>query len=596
MPDRRVVMLTCLMAMWGFSGEAPASQPGLAFQQESIDESPAFRDAAAQAVAWEQPEPSPNSNHIPVTILAINDFHGRLLAERRSDARPMGGAAVLAAYLNAAAAREPSTHSTFIVHAGDLVGASPPESALLQDEPSIAFFNLLGNQHCRPTDRLNPDCNLVGTPGNHEFDEGQDELLRLVNGGSHPSGPFLADPYEGAAFPYVSANVTERVTGRPIFPPFVIKHANGVRAAFIGAVLKETPSIVLPDGVAGLAFLDEAESINRYVRQLREQHGIRTFIVLLHQGGRQAPYEGRTQPASQVRGPEIADILSRLDDDVDVVVSGHAHAFTNAMMTNRHGRPILLTQAFSYGTAYSEIHLLIDRATGDVASKSSAIVTTYGDAGPGLAPEPTVARLVALAEAKIAPLVRRMMAESAVPIVRAENEAGESPLGRLIADAQRAAMQTDFAFVNPGGIRGDLPGGPLTYREVFTVQPFGNKLIRLSLTGQQIYDLLNQQWTRPQPRMLKVSGLSYTWDPGRQPGDRVLDVRRQGVPLDRAARYSVTVNDYLAAGGDNFSVFAQSRSREAGPSDLEALIAYLESLPQPVRVPPERRITITQVE
>jgi 5'-nucleotidase len=251
-----------------------------------------------------------------------------------------------------------------------------------------------------------------------------------------------------------------------------------------------------------------------------------------------------------------------------------------------------MTQAFSFGTAYGDISLTIDRRTGEVVSKRAAIVTTFGDAGPGLKPEPAVARLVAQAEAQVAPLMQRVIGEAAMPILRAEDEAGDSPLGHLIADAHRAATGTDFAFMNQGGIRMDLPSGPLTYHALFTVLPFGNTLIRLHLTGQQIYDLLNQQWVnQPQPRMLKVSGLTYTWDPQRPIGDRVLDVRREGAPIDRGALYSVTVNDYLAAGGDRFAAFTQGRRLGAGPLDVKALIAYVQALPQPIAVPIQRRIT-----
>lgn len=557
------------------------------------EDSLALRILAARPVVWEQPGPlrGPTAS---IRILAVNDFHGHLMAGHRADSRPVGGAAVLAAYLQAAQHDSASGQSTFIVHAGDHVGASAPESALLQDEPSITFFNMLGNRHCDPNDRLNPDCNLVGTPGNHEFDEGKEELLRLIQGGNHPAGPFLADPYPGASFPYVSANVVDQTTRQPILPPFVIKQANGVRVAFIGAVLKETPTIVTPTGVAGLAFLDEAESINRYVRQLRAHDDVRAFVVLIHQGGRQVAYEGPTQKDAQAEGQAITDIVARLDDDVDLVVSGHSHSFTNALVKNRHGKDILVAQAFSFGTAYGDIHMAIDRHTGDVVSKSAAIVTVFGDAGPGAKPDPATARMVAEAEAMVAPLVRRVIGTSAMPIPRAENEAGESPLGNLIADAQRRALHTDFAFMNPGGIRTDLPSGSVTYHDLFTVQPFGNTLIRLQLTGQQIYDLLNQQWlNQPQPRMLQVSGLTYRWDSHRPIDDRVVEVRQHGVPIGRATVYSVTVNDFLAAGGDNFSVLTQGRIGEGGPIDLKALIAHIQSLPQPFTVSTDRRITRT---
>lgn len=589
-------------------------------RDDENDDTIEMRRDAGRKLEWRSPEfpRGENDSLLPVQLLGINDFHGQLSAGRRVSNRPVGGAAVLAAYLQAAQ-HDPNDPDlpdrTFIVHAGDHVGATPPESALLQDEPSIGFLNLLANRYCRYEERkddrdrrggwdddeakedrrdrrLHPKCNLVGTPGNHEFDEGKDELFRLLNGGNHIAGPFLENPYRGARYPTVSANVVHEKTGKPVLPPYVIKQVKNVRIAFIGAVLKETPTIVTPSGVAGLKFLDEADSINRYVRWLRTTEGIRTFIVLIHQGGRQTTYEGPTQPGGLISGQDIVNIVSRLDDDVDVVVSGHAHSFTNALLKNQNGAEILITQAFSSSTAYGDIDLMIDQHSRDVVAKSASIVTTFADAGPGLTPNPQVADLVAQAQAKVAPLVNRVIGHAATDLLRAESPSGESSLGNLIADAQRAALGTDFAFMNPGGIRADLSAGPVTYGELFTIQPFGNSLVRMDLTGQQIYDLLNQQWVnQPFPRILKTSGLTYTWDNNRPIGDRVVEVLRNGLPIDRQATFTVTVNSFMAAGGDNFTVLPQGRNQVGGPLDLDALITYIQTLPQPFSTALEGRIT-----
>jgi 5'-nucleotidase len=554
-----------------------------------------MREAAARRISWRAEGPIEERERFGlVKILAINDFHGQLLGGSRTGGRPVGGAAVLVSYLKKAQSTLPDvnvTESTVIVHAGDHVGASAPESSFFQDEPSITFLNLLANQHCSYVDRMNPQCNMVGTLGNHEFDEGQGEMLRLINGGTHRSGPFFEDPYRGVRFPYVSANVVDKTNGQPILPPFVIKEIDGVRLAFIGAVLKETPTIVTSTGVDGLVFLEEAESVNRYVGQLRQGEGIHTFVVLIHQGGRQTSYAGPTQPGAIMTGQEITRIIEHLDDDVDVVVSGHSHAFTNALVKNRNGKDILVTQALSYGTAYADIRLMIDRSNGEVFEKSAAVVSTYADEGPGLMPDPTVKQLVSLAQQKVAPLVTRVIGQAAADITRAENEAGESALGNLIADAQRATLKTDFAFMNPGGIRTDVSAGPVTYRDLFTVQPFGNSLVRMTLAGSQIYELLNQQWLNQPQRILKVSGLTYTWDSSRPVGDRVVEVRQNGMPIDRAASYSVTTNDFLAAGGDNFSVFLKGENQRGGPIDLKVLISYLEGFSRPVAASIEGRIT-----
>jgi 5'-nucleotidase len=597
--------------------EAPGARTSLEWDRDDEDDDTVeMRQEAERRLEWKSADFRDHEQEslLHVQILGINDSHGQISAGRRVANRPVGGAAVLAAYLKAAQqdTNDPElSDRTFIVHAGDHVGASPPESALLQDEPSIGFLNLLANRYCRYQDRhehqgqgwdedeakedrrdrrMHPNCNLVGTPGNHEFDEGKDELFRLLNGGNHPTGPFLENPYRGARYPTISSNVVDERTGKPILPPYVIKQVKGVRIAFIGAVLKQTPTIVTPTGVAGLKFLDEADSINRYVKLLRRV-GIHTFIVLIHQGGTQTSYQGPTQPGGLINGQDIVNIVSRLDDDVDVVVSGHAHSFTNTLLKNEHGKDILITQAFSSGTAYGDIDLTINRKSRDVVAKSAAIVTTFADAGPGLMPDSTVSELVAQAEAKVAPLVNRVIGEAAVALLRAETPAGESALGNLIADAQRAALGTDFAFMNPGGIRADLEAGPVTYGELFTIQPFGNSLVRMNLTGQQICDLLNQQWiNQPFPRIMKTSGLTYTWDNNRPIGDRIVEVRRNGAPIDRQASFSVTVNSFMAAGGDNFTVLPQGQNQIGGPLDLDALIAYIQGLPQPFSAAIEGRI------
>ena len=495
---------------------------------------------------------------------------------------------VLAAYLKAA--RRGWEDNSLIVHVGDLVGASPPNSAMLQDEPSIRFFNLLSCRPCKSPDRMDSDCDLAATMGNHEFDEGITELKRLVYGGNHPEGPFLEDPYQGAKFPYVAANVVWAKDQTPLFPPYVIKKIGGVPIAFIGAVIKETPTMVNPAGVAGLEFLDEADAINSYVPALKAQQ-VRAIVVLLHQGGFQRYYRGQTGPGGAVTGPVVA-IVKRLDDEIDVVLTGHTHRFTNARLKNQHGKEMLVTQAYSGGTAYADISLEIDKSTDEIVSKSAAIVTTYADAGPGLRPDAAAAELVARADAKVGPNVHQVIGSAATDITKAQNSAGESALGDLIADAQRAALGTDFAFLNPGGIRADIAAGEVTWGELFTVQPFKNTLIKMELTGQQIYDLLNQQFAPYQThdRLLQVSGLSYTWNGSRPDNDRIIEVRQGGAAIDRAATYTVTVNSFLAEGGDKFSVFTQGKNQVAGPLDLEALVAYVKKLDQPFTAAIEGRL------
>ncbi len=559
------------------------------------------RNKAAQRLTWRDSR----WKHDPVVnikLLGINDFHGQL-SPRTVGSRPAGGAAVLASYLRVAS--EAAKDGAFIVHAGDHVGASPPNSALLQDEPAISVLNQLANQQCLPV-RLfrklpyeiqaytQPRCNIVGTFGNHEFDEGIGEALRLVYGGTHEDGPFLEKRWLGAEFPYISANVIDQSTGRPVLPPYTIKLVDGVAIGFIGAVLKETPMIVTPTGVAGLKFIDEADAINASVKQLKRQ-GVKTIVVTIHQGTGQTSYTGPTDPEVLPPGGPIADIVKRLDSEVDVVVSGHAHGFTNALVPNSAGKQILMTQAFSASTAYGDIDLAISRKSGDVVEKSAAIVTTWGDEGPGLVPDVKVAELVAQADERVAPLVNRVVGTVTTALTRSESSAGESSLGNLIADAQRVTTDADFAFMNPGGIRADLNAGEVTWGELFTIQPFGNDLVSMDLTGAQIKTLLEQQWQGQNfPKILKTSGLTYSWDNARPVGDRVTQIlKADSTPLDPAATYRVTVNSFMAAGGDGFVVLPLGTNRVVGPVDLSALVEYVESLPQPFSAAIEGRIVRT---
>lgn len=547
------------------------------------------REHATHKLSWRSPKPEHRGHKTEtVRLLGFNDFHGQLSQGRTVASRPVGGAAVLASYLKNAAADFPER--SLIIHAGDHVGASPPASALLQDEPAITFLNLLANRDCRGSRRENARCNIVGTLGNHEFDEGSDEMLRLIDGGNSTLGPFLESPYRGAKFNYVSANVLDADTQKPLLAPYAVRRLGNVKVGVIGAVLQSTPSIVTPTGVAGLEFVDEAAAINAAVRRLRRE-GVSAIIVTIHQGGVQTSYEGDTVEDGQVAG-DILPIIEQLDDEVDVVITGHRHAFTNALVPNANGTEILVTQAFSASTAYAEIDLEISRSCGDVLSKTARVLTTYSDVAPGNILDPEVAALVKQAEDLTAPLVGRVVGESASAITRTAAPSGESSLGNLIADAQRSATGSDFAFMNPGGIRADLDAGPITWGELFTIQPFGNSLVRMDLTGAQVRTLLEQQWVgQTSPRMLQISGLSYTWDNAAPTGAKVLDITAGGVAIDPNASYSVTVNSFMAAGGDNFTVLVQGTNRIGGDVDLDALISYVQALPQPISAAIEGRVT-----
>jgi 5'-nucleotidase len=601
----RIGAVAASMLCFGIAVSASAAPPTHFHSLEEDlndprENSMVLRQKARERIGWRD-EKSRHDPVVRIKVLGFNDFHGQLSADRFVAGRPAGGAAVLASYLKSAAAAAPDGH--LIIHAGDQVGATPPASALLQDEPAIQFLNLLANSDCRYIDArkkltilaqayLQPRCNVIGTLGNHEFDEGVTEMLRLLGGGNHPKGPFLQSPYRGAKFPYVSSNVVRESNRQPILAPYSVKIIKGVPIAVIGIVLKETPTIVTPSGVAGVDFLDEIQTINKYVNIVRAQ-GIRTIIVTIHQGIRQTPtYEGPTDAdIGGLTGP-IVDIVRGISSEVDLVVSGHAHGFTNALIPNGSGKPLLVTQAFSASTAYGDIDLALSRRTGDVIEKSASIVTTWGDEGPGLTPDPAAAALTSAAEQAVAPLVTRVVGVAPEAITTTENDAGESLMGNLIADAQRVRTDADFAFMNPGGIRTSLNAGEVTWGELFAIQPFSNDLVSMDLTGAQVRTLLEQQWVgQTSPRILKTSGIWYRWQPcpGYNKGavpfcpqggvPQIVEIRvggPSGAILDPGATYRVTVNSFMASGGDSFLVLPSGTNRVVGPVDLDALVSYVE--------------------
>jgi 5'-nucleotidase len=545
-------------------------------------------------VTWRDPKRAASKVVKPLRrfkILGFNDFHGQLSTGRLVSNRPVGGAAVMASYLHAAEAQ--AQDGSIIVHAGDFVGASPAASALLQDEPSIMFLNMLGNADCTYKSRMNQKCNVVGTLGNHEFDEGSKELKRLIGGGNHPKGPFLESPWMGARVAYINSNVTRSAGGQPLIPPVAIKQIKDVKVAFIGSVLKETPTIVTPTGVAGLNFGDEAAGINAQVAKLKAK-GIRAIVVTIHQGQSQSPSsENPTNPnGAEPTSGAIVNIVRQLDDDVDIVVSGHSHSFMNTLISNNNGKKILVVQAFSASTAYDDIDVAIDPATKDIVEKSARVLTTWADQGPGLTPDTAVASLVHQAETTVALLVNQVIGTAANALTTNENSAGESAMGNLIADAQRAATGTQVAFMNAGGIRAGIAAGPVTWGNLFTVQPFGNSLVTMKMTGAQIMAVLEQQWGANFQRIMKTSGITYTWNATAPIGSRVVagSVKINGVDLVPGQVYTVTCNNFMATGGDGYTVFTQGTNQTGGAVDLDALIAYIHTLTQPFTAVIEGRI------
>lgn len=492
--------------------------------------------------------------YVDVQILGINDFHGQLNVTQQVEGKPVGRADYLAAHLKRRAAEN---KNTLIVHAGDMVGASAPISALLQDEPTIEFLNRIGVD--------------VGTVGNHEFDEGVEEMLRLIRGGSHPD----TGDFAGADFPYVVANVVDKETQKPILPPYVVKRVKGIPIGFVGVVLTETPHLVDPSGVDSVRFIDETEAINRAVKKLKKK-GVRAIVVLAH-------VPGSSDLDGSAATGEIVEVAEAVDDEVDVIFAAHSHQHMNAVVDDK-----LLVQAYSSGTALADVDVVIDRRTKDIVRKQAEIVTVWQE---GIRPDPEIREMIEYYEEKTAPIIDKVVGTAAKTLRRTQNESGESELGNLIADAQRAAMGTNFAFMNPGGIRADIEQGEVTWGELFTVQPFGNHLVKMRLTGEQIQRLLNQQWQPSNTLFLQISGLRYTWDDTRPTGDKVVEIfLPDGTRLDPEETYTVTTNSFLAEGGDNFTVFTEGTDREVGPADLDALIDYIRQLPQPFSAEIEGRI------
>jgi 5'-nucleotidase len=530
------------------------------------------------------------SDTVNVQILAVNDFHGNLEPPSGSSGRigtiNAGGAEYLATHINNLRAMNPNT---VVVSAGDMIGASPLLSALFHDEPTIEAFNSIGL-----------DFNAVG---NHEFDEGVYELIRMQEGGCHPvDGCLDGDDFGGAEFRYLAANVTWQKNDKPIFPGYKTRSFGGEQIAFIGMTLEGTPSIVTPSGISMLNFLDEADTVNALIPELKHR-GVETIVVLIHEGGAQvapAPYNG----CVGISGA-IVDIVNRFDPEVDVVISGHTHNAYNCVINN-----MLVTSAASFGRVVTDVDLTIDKATGDVVSMSANNNIVTRD----VAKDSFITALIAKYNAIAAPLANRVIGSITATITRTANAAGESALGDLIADGQLAATADPafggavVAFMNPGGIRADLTyasspagegDGNVTYGEMFTVQPFGNSMVTLTITGAQIDTLLEQQFVGcGQPaggqKILQVSaGFTYSWSASAPACNKVdpSTIKINGVVVDPAASYRVTVNSFLADGGDNFAVLKLGTDRLGGEVDTDAFEKYLASN-SPYTPGPQNRITV----
>ncbi|MDC0685697.1 bifunctional metallophosphatase/5'-nucleotidase [Sorangium atrum] len=535
---------------------------------------------------------------VSVQIIAFNDFHGNLEPPTGSSGRitvpatptnttvDAGGVTYLASRVAALRATNPNT---VVVSAGDLIGASPLVSALFHDEPTIEAMNLLGL-----------DINGVG---NHEFDKGTAELLRMQYGGCSPAdGCTDGTFFPGANFKFLAANVVvDTTSGRTLFPRYDIREFDGVKIAFIGMTLEDTPSIVTPIGVAGLSFMDEVDTVNDIVPELQAQ-GIEAIVVVLHEGGLPT---GLFNECPGISGP-IVDIATNIDPAVDVIVSGHTHQAYNCILGDK-----IVTSAASFGRLVTDIDLEISKSTGDVTAKTANNVIVTREA-----PDAGVSTLVTRYKDLAAPLANTQIGTITATLDRAVPAmgAGLFTMGAVIADAQLAATRdartggAEIAFMNPGGIRADITyaasateptDGVVTFGEVFTVQPFGNSLVVMTLTGAQIDTLLEQQFRLDaggvrQSLILQISdGFTYTYSQSAPIGAKVdiASIRINGVPIEAARTYRVTVNSFLATGGDGFTVLNDGTDRLGGALDLDALRDYFAAN-SPVSPPVLDRITV----
>lgn len=522
---------------------------------------------------------------VDLRILAINDFHGNLrpppagirIADPDDKTKKTFVAAGGAEHMATLVKQLRDGHrNTIFVAAGDLIGASPFLSAMFHDEPTIEALSMMGLD--------------ISSVGNHEFDEGKAELLRMQNGGCHPVDKCLGPhPFPGAKFRYLAASTFEKATGRTVFPAYDIRTFEGIPVAFIGLTLKGTPNIISPESAAGLEFRDEAETVNALVPELKAR-GVEAIVVLIHEGGLPT---GDYNECPGISGP-IVDIVKKFDKAVDIVVSGHTH---QAYVCEIDGR--LVTSGDKYGTIVTAIDVKLDPVSRDIVT-AKANNTIVRIASYAKNPEQTA--LIESYDRVAAPIANRPAGSLTETLSRVPNNAGESPLGDIIADAQLAATSAAanggavMAFTNPGGVRIDIArkeDGAVTYADLFASQPFRNQLVTLTLSGKQIKDMLEQQWLDPKrPRILQVSkGFSYAWDNSKPDGERILADRMSlnGQPLDPAASYRVTVNNYLSVGGDGFTVLTQGTAPQIGVYDIDALNSYFLAN-SPVAPGPANRI------
>ncbi|SCG54543.1 bifunctional metallophosphatase/5'-nucleotidase [Micromonospora coxensis] len=577
---------------------------------------PAATDDTAGLVPVAVSYAAPRGGEIKGQFLSYNDFHGAIDPPGGSGAAvngtPAGGVEYLATWLRKLRAEAKAEgRGTTTVGAGDLIGATPLVSAAFHDEPTIELMDEVGLD--------------ISSVGNHEFDEGVDELIRIDKGGCHPvDGCADGDGFAGAEFTYLAANTISKKTKLPILPPIDVRFVGGVPVGFVGVTLEGTPGIVNPAGIKDVTFTDEVQTANKWGGLLK-LFGVKAMVLLVHEGGAQSPPPAApgVSDCANFSGP-IVDIVRGLRPEFGVVVSGHTHRFYSCSLPNSSGAQSVVTSAGSNGQLITDIDYSLDRRTGRFTSITAKNVIvengvrnadgTWQQSAPGVyvrnpdLVDPGAKALADKYRAAVAPIANRVVGRISADIVRDARPNGESPLGDVIADAQLAYTRGDgaqLALMNPGGVRaslsygasagGEAPG-EVTYGEAFSVQPFNNLVVTQTLTGAQLKNVLEQQFVgfngQTTQRILQPSaGLTYSYDTTAPAGSRVSALALNGVPVDPAAGYRVTTNDFLANGGDGFTELRAGTGRTTAPGfDVDALIAYLGA-GAPVGPGPADRIT-----
>ncbi len=532
---------------------------------------------------------------IPVQLLSFNDYHGHLEATDgplASDPTqtPAGGVEYLSAKLDQLRAKVGDANS-LTVAAGDTIGGSTFLSGMFHDEPSVESLNTLGLD--------------VTSVGNHEFDEGTAELLRMQRGGCHPvDGCYFPDqPFEGADYPYLAANVVKKATNKLLLPGTAIRKVGGVPIGFIGLTLKETPTLVDPAGVKTVRFTDEIQTVNQQAGYLNRQ-GVKAIVVLIHQGGTQEPPTSDYDGCTGFNGP-IAEMAPRFSSLVDVVVSGHTHQPYVCTQRDPQGRPRLVTSAASYGQMVTETNFTIDSRSKDINRNSFVSHNVLVDRAT--TPDPAETAVIDKWKTLAGPIAATVVGTVAQDVTgdSSGNRGIETPMADLIADSILWGTQSgnsQIALMNVGGVRasflvnqisnGEDPG-EITYTEAYNVAPFGNLLVTMDMTGQQIKDTLEQQYDPTRGRQylaLGVSeGFSYTWDDSRPQGSKVVagSMTLNGAPMSMTATYRVGTLNFLANGGDNFTGFMSGTNLLGGKEDLQNLVDYLGTHPG-ITPPPDR--------